>query len=188
MEVFRQKGIEKAKISDIVKAAGIAQGTFYLYFPSKLSVMPDIASVMVQRTVLAVQAQVSRDGSYRERMEGLVDVVFRLTEEYRDVLALIYAGLTQTSHITEWESIYAPFYEWMGLFLRQAQAAGEMRKTLDADRTAKILIGLIESTAEQIYLYDTVPDRDKVAFQKRELMDFMWHGLVCGEEKVSLQG
>ncbi|MCW7752598.1 TetR family transcriptional regulator [Desulfobotulus sp. H1] len=183
IDVFRGKGIEKTKVSDIVKAAGIAQGTFYLYFPSKLSVMPDIASVMVQRTVAEVRERVREEGSFWTRMEELVDVVFRLTEEYRDVLALIYAGLSQTRHITEWETIYAPFYEWMGLFLRQAQNNGEIRSTLNADRTAKLLIGLIESTAEQIYLYDALPEKEKVAFQQRELMDFMRYGLICEESK-----
>ncbi len=36
INVFREKGMEKAKVSDIVKGAGIAQGTFYLYFPPNL--------------------------------------------------------------------------------------------------------------------------------------------------------
>ena len=34
-EVFSQKGFHKASISDIVERAGIARGTFYLYFKNK---------------------------------------------------------------------------------------------------------------------------------------------------------
>lgn len=34
-EVFSQKGFHKASISDIVQRAGIARGTFYLYFKNK---------------------------------------------------------------------------------------------------------------------------------------------------------
>lgn len=49
IDVFSEKGIEKATISEIVKKAGIAQGTFYLYFSSKLAVMPAIAEVMVNK-------------------------------------------------------------------------------------------------------------------------------------------
>lgn len=55
------KGRRKTKISDIVKLAGIAQGTFYLYFPSKLSVMPAIAEVMVEKMILAVKEKVQKD-------------------------------------------------------------------------------------------------------------------------------
>ncbi|UUZ87039.1 TetR/AcrR family transcriptional regulator [Paenibacillus sp. P26] len=35
LELFQTKGYHSTKVSDIVKAAGIAQGTFYLYFKSK---------------------------------------------------------------------------------------------------------------------------------------------------------
>jgi AcrR family transcriptional regulator len=34
-EAFREKGYEKAKVSDIVSKADLAQGTFYLYFKTK---------------------------------------------------------------------------------------------------------------------------------------------------------
>src|SRR5699024_11539523 len=51
MHVFQKNGMEKTTVSEIVKGAGIAQGTFYLYFPSKLSVMPAIASVLVENTI-----------------------------------------------------------------------------------------------------------------------------------------
>jgi AcrR family transcriptional regulator len=33
--VFAERGVGNATVSDIVKAAGVAQGTFYLYFDSK---------------------------------------------------------------------------------------------------------------------------------------------------------
>ncbi len=35
VKIFSEKGFWKTKISDIVKEAGVAQGTFYLYFKSK---------------------------------------------------------------------------------------------------------------------------------------------------------
>ena len=59
LKCFRKRA-SKTKISDIVKLAGIAQGTFYLYFPSKLSVMPAIAEVMVEKMILAVKEKVQK--------------------------------------------------------------------------------------------------------------------------------
>lgn len=35
IEVISNKGLDRTSISDIVKKAGVAQGTFYLYFSSK---------------------------------------------------------------------------------------------------------------------------------------------------------
>ncbi|MCR8682296.1 TetR/AcrR family transcriptional regulator, partial [Enterococcus faecium] len=57
IDAFKEKGIEKTTISDIVKAAGVAQGTFYLYFPSKLSVMPAIAEHLIAQMVPAIEKE-----------------------------------------------------------------------------------------------------------------------------------
>ncbi|RCK10962.1 TetR/AcrR family transcriptional regulator [Bacillus licheniformis] len=37
LELFATKGYHAAKISDIVKQAGVAQGTFYWHFKSRVS-------------------------------------------------------------------------------------------------------------------------------------------------------
>ncbi|MFB7158741.1 MULTISPECIES: TetR family transcriptional regulator [unclassified Lysinibacillus] len=176
IEVFREKGIEKTKVSDIVKAAGIAQGTFYLYFPSRLSVMPAIAKVMVEKIIAAINDGISKQEPFAKQLEKLVDIVFSLTEEYRDVFALIYAGITQTEHMKEWENIYAPYYEWMNNFLDEAQYEGTIRESLNTTRSSKLIIGLVESAAEQIYLYDD-SEEETIRLQKLELLDFLHHAL-----------
>lgn len=76
----------------------------------------------------------------------------------------------------EWETIYAPFYEWMNNFLKQAQNAGDIRDSLNTERSSKLIIGLIESAAEQIYLYDDL-DEENATLQKQELLDFLHHAL-----------
>ncbi|MGE7948918.1 TetR family transcriptional regulator [Lysinibacillus sp. NPDC093688] len=176
IEVFREKGIEKTKVSDIVKAAGIAQGTFYLYFPSRLSVMPAIAKVMVEKIIAAINDGISIQEPFAKQLEKSVDIVFSLTKEYRDVFALIYAGITQTEHMKEWENIYAPYYEWMNNFLYEAQQEGTIRESLNTTRSSKLIIGLVESAAEQIYLYDD-SEEETIRLQKLELLDFLHHAL-----------
>ncbi|MEC2076630.1 TetR family transcriptional regulator [Metabacillus fastidiosus] len=176
IEVFKEKGIEKTKISDIVKLANIAQGTFYLYFPSKLSVMPAIAEIMVEKTITAVKNNVREDEPFFIQMEQVVDAVFNITSEYREILALIYAGLASTEHLKEWETVYQPFYSWISEFLMKAKSSGTIRDSIHVERTSKLFIGLVESAAEQIYLYDTKQD-DKANIQKAEVLDFLTHAL-----------
>ncbi|MGE7675995.1 TetR family transcriptional regulator [Lysinibacillus sp. NPDC094403] len=176
IEVFREKGIEKAKVSDIVRAAGIAQGTFYLYFPSRLSVMPAIAKDMVEKIITAIEEGVSTQKPFEQQLEEVVDVGFSITKEYGDLVALIYAGIAQTEHLKEWENIYAPYYAWMDNFLLQAQQQGTIRASIDTSRSSKLIIGLIESAAEQVYLFDDCKD-ETMKFVKLELLDFLHHAL-----------
>lgn len=172
IEVFSEQGIEKTKISDIVKRAGIAQGTFYLYFPSKLSLMPAIAEVMVEKTMEIVQAKVSKTAAFPVRLDQLVDAIFEVSEEYHEMQALIYSGLASTEHLKKWETVYAPFYEWISESLEQAIEDEVIRDSVDPARTAKLVIGLVESAAEQIYLYDANKE-DEAAVQKREVKQFL---------------
>ncbi|MBJ8106476.1 MULTISPECIES: TetR family transcriptional regulator [Bacillus cereus group] len=176
IDVFQEKGVEKTKISDIVKLAGIAQGTFYLYFPSKLSVMPAIAEVMVEKMILAVKEKVQNDAPFSSKVEQVIDAVFNFIAEYREIQALMYAGLASTEHIKEWEAVYEPLYMWLSEFLSEAKEAGEIRDSVHAERAAKLFIALVESAAEQVYLYDHKDD-EQVGLQKAEVLDFLTHAL-----------
>ena len=44
IDLFHEKGYQKTRVSDIVAQAGVAQGTFYLYFKSKEDVFLHISS------------------------------------------------------------------------------------------------------------------------------------------------
>ena len=176
VQVFREKGIEKTKISDIVKVAGIAQGTFYLYFPSKLALMPAIAEVMVEKTMDIVKETVKEEVSFVSKLEQLVEAIFLVARDYNEIQALIYSGLASTEHLKEWETVYAPFYKWTSDLLAEAKVQGVIRSTLKVDQTAKLLIGLVESAAEQVYLYD-VTEEAQVNSQKVEVISFLMHAL-----------
>lgn len=176
IQVFREKGIEKTTVSHIVKAAGIAQGTFYLYFPSKLALMPVIAEEMVEKTMEIVKENVQVEASFEEKLEQFVDAIFLVARDYNEIQALIYAGLASTEHLKEWETVYDPFYKWLSELLKEAERADIMRKTMHIERTAKLVIGLVESAAEQVYLYDNTSE-EEIKQQKEEVLSFVCHAL-----------
>ncbi|GKV54737.1 TetR family transcriptional regulator [Sporosarcina sp. NCCP-2222] len=176
IEVFRDKGIEKTKISDIVQVAGVAQGTFYLYFPSKLSLMPAIAEVMVAKTMEILRSTVSEKASFSDQMQQFVEAIFSINEEYHEIQALIYSGLASTEHLKEWEAVYEPIYVWLSEKLDKAKDSGEIRNSIRSAHTAKLIIGLVESAAEQIYLYDSQAE-NMADTQKREVKEFLKHAL-----------
>ncbi|WP_141540249.1 TetR family transcriptional regulator [Bacillus cereus] len=185
IECFREKGIEKTKISDIVKSAGIAQGTFYLYFSSKLSVIPAIAEVMVEKMIGAVEEKVQNRSSFLDTFSKIVDAIFDFIKEHHDIQALIYVGLTATEHVKKWESVYQPLYIWMKGFLEEAKNANVIRSCIHVERTSKLFIALVESAAEQMYLYDQTKE-EEVYLQKAEVLDFVMHALQNGN-KLSIR-
>lgn len=162
-KVLLEKGIEKTKVSDIVKQASIAQGTFYLYFPSKLSVIPEIAKEIVEDMLTAIQRQVTENASFEQQIDEVVDAYMAFTKDHRDTLQLLYAGLAQSEHFSQWEEIYNPLYDWVGQLLEEAKKKMELDGTVPTLFTAKFLVGTIESAAEQLYLYQR--NEDEMAHQ-----------------------
>jgi len=73
--VFAERGLDSATVGDIVKAAGVAQGTFYLYFDSKddavLAVAERFGDVMIEDIERAVAAP---EGQAVEKLLALRDV------------------------------------------------------------------------------------------------------------------
>lgn len=175
IEVFLEKGIEKATVSEIVKKAEIAQGTFYLYFDSKLSVMPKIAEVMVEKMLEELSQNVTGE-SIEEEIQSVIDTIFNITKEYKSLTTLIYSGLTQTQYVGNWEKIYAPLYDFIEQLLIPRKNNGEIRETVNTAFISKILIGTIESLAEQMYLYDEASEENVIEY-KEELFTFILTGL-----------
>jgi AcrR family transcriptional regulator len=74
--VFAENGVSNTAVSDIVKAAGVAQGTFYLYFDSKDEVILAVVERMADQMVAAFErAQNTPGASAVQRMLGLADML-----------------------------------------------------------------------------------------------------------------
>jgi AcrR family transcriptional regulator len=88
--VLRAKGYREATVDDIVREAGVAKGTFYLYFHSKQDVFLEV----LERAVQALEHKLS------EAMEGTTGPLDRLEQRalaymsgylnYRDLIHILY--------------------------------------------------------------------------------------------------
>lgn len=54
--LFRERGMRSVSIDEIVQAAGIAKGTFYLYFRTKDELLAKMAEAVIGRMAEAVEA------------------------------------------------------------------------------------------------------------------------------------
>ena len=179
IKLYLRQGIEKTTITDIVKDAGIGQGTYYLYFSSKLSVMPAIAEYMVNNVLGRLESEV-RDRSFKRNVETMVSVFFDNTEEYKELTKLVYTGFTQTEEVGRWETIYAPLYEWVQTLIDRARSDGEISPRTSSFFASRIMIGAMESAAEQVYVFDD-PKQSFIDEYRSALVDHILTSLNYGK-------
>ena len=91
-KVFRQKGYDGATISDIVGEAGVAQGTFYLYYPSKSAVAVSLRDGLMERMAAAMESAMQPNASFEERLGSLIAASFRVARQNADLFRLAFIG------------------------------------------------------------------------------------------------
>ncbi|HKS69773.1 MAG TPA: TetR family transcriptional regulator [Ktedonobacterales bacterium] len=173
-EVLAEKGLDAAKVSDIVARAGVAQGTFYLYFPSKFSLVIALAEDMDRRILAATQEAVARAQTLAEGIDVGVAVAFEEMGRYRDVLGIIEARIGLVELRAQCAHLYQEYYAYVAGMIEQGQASGEVDRAVNPAIAARLIVGVLERAAEECYvLGQHAPDEDYVT----EVARFVKRGL-----------
>ncbi|AZU60501.1 TetR family transcriptional regulator [Neobacillus mesonae] len=171
IDVISEKGLDKTSISDIVKKAGVAQGTFYLYFSSKNALIPAIADNLLTISLESVKEKTGGKSSFWDILEVMIDETFRITKEYKDIIILCYSGLAIDYSMEKWEAIYQPYYVWLENILKKAMQRNELISDMNVKWTAKTIINLIENASERFYISQSQDDGIEVF--KMEVFNFI---------------
>ncbi len=95
-ELFTTQGIHNTAISDIVKKAGVAKGTFYLYFKDKYDVLDKI--ILDKSSEILVEAientNIKEFDSFEEKLLYFIDSIIEYLKENKLLLKLIYKNLS----------------------------------------------------------------------------------------------
>jgi len=153
--ILAEKGLEAATVSEIVARAGVAQGTFYLYFPSKMALIPALDKELNEHTLAAVREAVARATSAAEVVNMGITAAFQELERYRDVLHVIHSRISSFSTESDWGTQFGPYHRLVTEIIRQRQATGEIDATVNPEISARLIIGLINFAADECYIYNT---------------------------------
>jgi AcrR family transcriptional regulator len=121
-EVFATKGYHDAKIDDIVAAAKVAKGTFYLYFKDKRSIFSELVDGFFMRiggAILKVHADVDVEAQVKHNIRAIVAVL--LDDPHLAQILLSYAAGLDAAFVAKIKS----FYDGTKMMLREALAEGQ---------------------------------------------------------------
>lgn len=178
IEVISEKGLEKSSISEIVKKAGIAQGTFYLYFSSKSDLVPAIAKSLLTKILDRMKRKVNGTASFWGTLETVIDETFKVTDEHKDIIVLVYSGLAVNHSLEKWEEVYRPYYEWLEIEISKAVQKEEIHTDINVKWTSRTIINLIENAAERYYIGGE--QDEALSVYKEELFKFIRKSLIKG--------
>ena len=172
--ILAEKGFEATTISEIVARAGVAQGTFYLYFPSKIALVAALNQEMNEHIVAAVREVTSQAQTATDVVARGVTAAFEQIEHYRDILHILHSQVALTQTLMHREQHFGVYHHLIAELIRQRQAFGDVDAFIHAEIAARLIAGLINHAADECYLYDTATPS---AMYKAEVIRFVQRAL-----------
>lgn len=178
--VFLEHGYQGASVSRITDRAGVGQGTFYLYYPTKHEVFVELVDDLNRRVrqAMSLGAQRGTDRLESER-EGFREF-FRFTAEHPAIYRIV-----REAEFVAPEAMrrhYTRIVEGYSDGLTTAVASGEVDAAVDPQVTAWALMGIGEMIGMRWILWEgsdgAVPDE-----VLDEMMRFIRRGLGTGHHE-----
>ncbi len=168
-QVFAEKGFHHARVADIVQRAGVAQGTFYLYFPSKQAVLRALLAEFARRFLARhrqVQPHRAADlAAYQAQVAAFLTDLFQICWEHRGLAVVFFReGLAADPDLwAEYRAILQTFHQQIAANLRLASDRGLIRP-VEPDLAATALLGMGQAVVcDHILTASSPPDLPRLA-------------------------
>jgi TetR/AcrR family fatty acid metabolism transcriptional regulator len=147
--VFAGNGYFNAKVADIARAAGVADGTVYLYFKSKEEILHSIFDRTMEEAIAEGRKQLETVTDPREKLRRIAQLHLERMGADRALAVVFQVELRGSTKFME-EFSAAGFAEYLGLIhgiIAEGQAAGVFRPELNAKVAAKVFFGALDEMA-----------------------------------------
>jgi TetR/AcrR family fatty acid metabolism transcriptional regulator len=174
--VFARNGYFNSKVADIASAAGVADGTVYLYFKSKEEILHSIFDRSVGDAIREGRRQIETISDPREKLRRIAHLHLERLGADRDLAVVFQVELRSPTKFMQ-EFSAAGFAEYLGLIrstFEEGQRAGAFRQDLNAKVVAKILFGALDEMATNWILSKR---RYKLAPLADEVLDIFLNGV-----------
>lgn len=179
--VFAEKGYHHTHVADIIEAAGIARGTFYLYFESKSAIFLELLEQLLSEVRSSIVG-VDTSDSAPPVQEQLVDRIQRILHLVVENHALTTILMREAVGLdAEVDAKMREFYQSLHFYVRDALERGKrmgLLRDLDTEVAAFCVLGTIKQLMEQLVMSEDghlAADVDRVALG---VLDFNLRGLI----------
>ncbi len=150
--VFAARGYHQTHVSDIIEAAGVARGTFYLYFEGKAAIFIELLDNLLaefRAEILGVDAAPGH-APLAEQLPGILTRVFNVVETNRALITIIMREAVGLDAQVEARltAFYDELHSSLVAALEEGARLGRLRK-VDNDVAASTILGGIKHMMER---------------------------------------
>ncbi|HET7712469.1 MAG TPA: TetR/AcrR family transcriptional regulator [Thermoanaerobaculia bacterium] len=169
VEIFARNGYFNARVSEIAKAAGVADGTIYLYFEGKEDLLITIFREHTRSYLQSLQQSLLSATGPVDQMRTAIRHHLAALGRNR---SLAVVSQIELRHSLKFLSLFshtevADYLEMLRTIIEEGQSAGVFRRTLHPQFVAKSVFGILDEMVTSWILsekeYDLAREADDVA-------------------------
>jgi TetR/AcrR family fatty acid metabolism transcriptional regulator len=156
--VFAQHGFYTAKVSQIAKEAGVADGTIYLYFKNKEDILIQVFIDAMDEILKRQEAALAQQTDPVQRLRTFITTHFAAVAESRAMAEVITVELRQSSKFMR-DTDMKPFGQYLGMIARivdDGVKAGLFADAVDSRLIARAIFGAVDELALEWAMSDRI--------------------------------
>jgi AcrR family transcriptional regulator len=167
--VFIARGLDRAKVEDITKGAGLSKGAFYLHFKTKDDAFKEIlASALAELGAILADIEASRNEWRAAPFEALVETwldqdlrIFGCIWKHRPIMKLVLDGGGSPDYRHLIDLFAESAQETTERLVRHGIECGYYRSDLDPDQAAAFVAGGYDRLARRLVREKRKPNLER---------------------------
>ena len=146
VRVFARKGFYHARVSEIAREAGVADGTIYLYFQNKDDILISLFEEGMNLVIGHVKTEIAQTDDPLEKIRCFARAHMSLLESRSELAEVIQVELRQSSKFMK-EYRNEKFYEFLDVIssiVKEGQAKGCIRADVQPGVVKRALFGALD--------------------------------------------
>jgi TetR/AcrR family fatty acid metabolism transcriptional regulator len=147
VRVFARKGFYLTRVSEVAKAAGVADGTIYLYFKSKDDLLVSVFEHRIERLLTYLDTELPRVASATYKLQRIIELQLGLLEGERDLAEVVTVILRQSTKLMKEYAApkFTAYFDAIAKVIAEGQASGELRSDVSPHLAARAIFGALDA-------------------------------------------
>ncbi|MFT3923146.1 MAG: TetR/AcrR family transcriptional regulator [Myxococcales bacterium] len=147
IKVFARKGFYSTRVSEIAKAAGVADGTIYLYFKNKDDVLISIFQDHTTKLIELMSEAIAEQSGFEAKFRVCLDIQLGLLDGSRELAEVVTVNLRQSSRLLKQYGapLFGRYLDTLAGVFEEGQAQGLVREDLSPRVLARALWGSLDA-------------------------------------------
>ncbi len=145
-KIFAKKGFYQAKISEIAREAGVADGTIYIYFQNKDDILICLFEEQMKDVLDNMVDQVSRLEDPAKKLERFALAHLKLIEQNKDMAEIIQVEVRQSGKfMKEYKNEkFIQYLDLIGDIIKEGQEKGVFKKDVIPGVAKRAFFGALD--------------------------------------------